>query len=142
MLRIGLVQMRCEEAAVTANLESMSRYIIGTDTRGIDILGFPEMSITSYADPDRYPEAALRRGVLFHHPPGSICSAPFIFLTLSPHNFAYSRLKGYFTQRLLYYALLFEFTNIFPGVTTLQEHFLGVLSKLWSESSHCCRVFT
>jgi len=59
MLRIGLVQMRCEKAAVTANLESMSRYIIEADTRGIDILGFPEMSITGYADPDRYPEAVL-----------------------------------------------------------------------------------
>ena len=60
MLRIGLVQMRCEKAAVTANLRCMSRYIVEADRRGIDILGFPEMNITGYADPTRYPEAIVR----------------------------------------------------------------------------------
>jgi predicted amidohydrolase len=60
MLRIGLIQMRCEKAAISENLESISSYLAEAVARRIDILGFPEMSITGYADPTQYPQAVLR----------------------------------------------------------------------------------
>ena len=59
VLKIGLVQMRCEKGAIAENLESLSRYLAEAETRGIDIIGFPEMSITGYADPNKYPNAAI-----------------------------------------------------------------------------------
>ena len=59
-LRIGLVQMRCEKAAVTSNLEGISRHLKEAVAHGVQILAFPEMSITGYADPNRYPEAVIQ----------------------------------------------------------------------------------
>jgi predicted amidohydrolase len=52
--------MRCEKAAVRENLVSISRYLAEATVRDIDIVCFPEMSITGYADPNRYPQAVLR----------------------------------------------------------------------------------
>ena len=60
MFRIGLVQMRCEKADMTGNLAVMSRYISESRRLGVDLLAFPEMSFTGYADPTRYNEAQLR----------------------------------------------------------------------------------
>ncbi len=60
LLKIGLIQMRCEKAAITENLKILSEYIAEANVKGIDIIGFPEMSITGYADPTRYPEAIIR----------------------------------------------------------------------------------
>lgn len=59
-MRIGLVQMRCEKGALTENLAIISHYVHEAKARSIDILGFPEMCLTGYADPTRYPEAKLR----------------------------------------------------------------------------------
>ena len=59
MVKIGLIQMCCEKGAIAENLERLSRYLVEADGRGIDIIGFPEMSITGYADPTKYPEAIL-----------------------------------------------------------------------------------
>ncbi len=59
-VRIGLIQMRCEKAAIAENLEQMARYINDAASRGVDIVGFPEMSITGYADPTKQPEAIVR----------------------------------------------------------------------------------
>jgi predicted amidohydrolase len=60
MLRISLVQMNCEKGAIDANLASISRYLADAQERSIDIVAFPEMSITGYADTDRYPQAMLK----------------------------------------------------------------------------------
>ena len=60
MLRISLVQMNCEKAAIDANLESIRHYLAEAQERSIDIVAFPEMSITGYADTDRYPQAMLK----------------------------------------------------------------------------------
>lgn len=60
LVKIGLIQMRCEKGTVGENLESASRYLVEAADRGVDIVGFPEMSITGYADPTKYPEAILR----------------------------------------------------------------------------------
>ncbi|MBN1579357.1 MAG: carbon-nitrogen hydrolase family protein [Anaerolineae bacterium] len=59
-LTIGLVQMRCEKAAISDNIEQMAQYISKAREQNVDILGFPEMNITGYADPTRYPHAIIR----------------------------------------------------------------------------------
>lgn len=58
-LRIGLVQMRCEKAAIAGNLQEISHHLDAARERRLDIIGFPEMSITGYADPTRYPQAVI-----------------------------------------------------------------------------------
>lgn len=60
MVRIGLVQMLCEKAVIAKNLKSIRRYLNDAVARGADIMCFPEMSITGYADPTKYPEAIIR----------------------------------------------------------------------------------
>lgn len=60
MVRIGLVQMHCEKAAITENLKSTAHYLNEAIAYGVDILSFPEMSLTGYADPTKYPEAIIR----------------------------------------------------------------------------------
>jgi len=59
-LRIALAQMLCEKGALDANLEATVRIIREAADRGVDIVGFPEASLTGYVDPSRYPEALLR----------------------------------------------------------------------------------
>ena len=59
-LRIGLVQMRCEKGAVAENLEATARTIQEAAAHGVDVLGFPEASLSGYIDPARYPQAVLR----------------------------------------------------------------------------------
>jgi len=49
-VRIGLVQMRCDKAAIAENLATMGRYLDHASELGIDIIGFPEMCLTGYAD--------------------------------------------------------------------------------------------
>jgi predicted amidohydrolase len=58
-LRVGLIQMRCEKAAINQNLASMVDYLEEAARRDIDIVGFPEMSLTGYADPTSSPDAVL-----------------------------------------------------------------------------------
>ncbi len=52
--------MRCEKAAIAQNLANMAGYLEEASRRDIDIIGFPEMSLTGYADPTRSPEAVLK----------------------------------------------------------------------------------
>jgi predicted amidohydrolase len=60
MFRIALTQMYCEKAAVAQNLQQISDLLAQAAARGVDILALPEMCLTGYADPTRYPEAVLR----------------------------------------------------------------------------------
>lgn len=60
MVRIGLVQMLCEKAAIDENLEKTSRYLDDSIAHGIDIVCFPEMSITGYVNPLKNPEVTIR----------------------------------------------------------------------------------
>ena len=59
MPRIGLIQMKCEKAAIEKNLESIVFHLEQAERRAVDIVGFPEMSLTGYADPNKYPDAVL-----------------------------------------------------------------------------------
>lgn len=51
--------MRCEKAAIPENLATIAEILTQAEHRQIDIVGFPEMSLTGYADPTRYPEAII-----------------------------------------------------------------------------------
>src|SRR5512133_12405 len=59
MARIGLIQMHCEKAAIKKNLATIAYYLEEAALLNLDIIGFPEMSLTGYADPNKYPEAVL-----------------------------------------------------------------------------------
>jgi (R)-amidase len=59
-LNIALAQMRCEKGAIDANLAAIQGYLQEAISWNIDIICFPEMSITGYIDPTRQPEAILR----------------------------------------------------------------------------------
>jgi predicted amidohydrolase len=54
--------MCCEKSAIAQNLASIARYLDEAAARRVDIVGYPEMSLTGYADPTRYPEAVIRLG--------------------------------------------------------------------------------
>jgi predicted amidohydrolase len=60
ILSIALVQMRCEKGAIDDNLAAIQASIQAADSRDVDIICFPEMSITGYIDPTQRPEAVLR----------------------------------------------------------------------------------
>jgi predicted amidohydrolase len=60
MIKIGLIQMYCEKAAMADNLARLPHYLDEATALNVDIVGFPEMSITGYADPTKYPEAIIR----------------------------------------------------------------------------------
>lgn len=59
MVRIGLIQMLCEKGASQKNLEKIAYYLEEAARRNLDMIGFPEMSLTGYADPTKYPEAVI-----------------------------------------------------------------------------------
>lgn len=58
-LRIGLVQMRCEKGAIAANLGAIASYLREGAGQSVEIMCFPEASITGYVDPTRYPSAVV-----------------------------------------------------------------------------------
>ncbi len=61
-LRIALVQMRCPKGGIAQNLAEISRRIRHAVARDVNIICFPEMSITGYIDPARSPESVLSLG--------------------------------------------------------------------------------
>lgn len=58
-LRIALVQMLCPKGDVDGNLRAIERQVREAAARGVDLLLFPEMSITGYIDPAKWPDAVL-----------------------------------------------------------------------------------
>jgi predicted amidohydrolase len=60
MLRLALIQMRCEKGALRQNLDTIAHHLAEAVARAADVLVLPEMSLTGYADPARYPHAVLR----------------------------------------------------------------------------------
>jgi len=58
-VRIALVQMRCKKGDIRGNLDSIGEAITAAEARGIELIVFPEMSITGYIDPTRRPDAVL-----------------------------------------------------------------------------------
>lgn len=58
-IKIGIVQMFCEKGAIAENLASIHAYLQAGMSQGVDIMCFPEMSITGYINPLQCPEAVL-----------------------------------------------------------------------------------
>lgn len=56
---MGLIQMQCEKGAIQENLNRIAHYLAEAQAHGVEIIGFPEMSLTGYADPSRYPQAVI-----------------------------------------------------------------------------------
>src|SRR5262245_43329940 len=59
LLKIALAQMRAEKGAIEENLTTISTLLTEATRRGVEIIGLPEMSLTGYADPNKYPQAVL-----------------------------------------------------------------------------------
>jgi predicted amidohydrolase len=60
MVKIGLVQMSCDKADIDNNLRRHNDFIIEAEEKDVDILAFPEASITGYTDRGGYPGAIIR----------------------------------------------------------------------------------
>lgn len=58
-VKIALIQMFCEKGAIEDNLARIGHSLAEASRRGVDIVGLPEMSLTGYADPNRYPHAVI-----------------------------------------------------------------------------------
>src|SRR5947209_4633754 len=58
-IKIALIQMLCEKGTIDRNLASIYTYLQAGRSQGVDIICFPEMSITGYINPTRCPEAVL-----------------------------------------------------------------------------------
>lgn len=59
MFRISLVQMQSEKSEIHKNLDTITHYLEAARQRNCDFVAFPEMSLTGYADPTRYPQAVI-----------------------------------------------------------------------------------
>lgn len=58
--KIALVQMKIEKAAIDQNVQLMREYIAeAARDHGADIVCFPEMNITGYIDPGKFPQAVI-----------------------------------------------------------------------------------
>ncbi len=58
-MRLSLVQMLCEKGEIDRNLADTRAAIDRAAEREISIVVFPEMSITGYIDPSKWPDAVL-----------------------------------------------------------------------------------
>jgi predicted amidohydrolase len=56
-LRIALAQMRCEKGDWEGNLARAEGYIREAAQEGCDVLVLPEMSLSGYCDPAKFPDA-------------------------------------------------------------------------------------
>lgn len=60
MIQLALVQMFSEKAAIQQNLHTIAYHLAEAAAHSADVLVLPEMSLTGYTDPTRYPHAVLR----------------------------------------------------------------------------------
>ena len=58
-MRLALVQMRCEKAAIADNVRRMVALLDRAEELSADIVCFPEMNITGYVAPPKFPEAVI-----------------------------------------------------------------------------------
>jgi predicted amidohydrolase len=58
-MKIALVQMCSEKGDIPANLSATRAYIAEAEATGAEVIAFPEMSLTGYLDPLRWPSAVL-----------------------------------------------------------------------------------
>ena len=58
-MRLALAQMRCEKAAISENVGRMIGFLNEASDRSADIVCFPEMNITGYVAPRKFPESVI-----------------------------------------------------------------------------------
>ncbi len=59
MCRVGLIQMVCEKGALDHNRRTMAAYLEQAARFDVDVVGFPEMSLTGYSDAARFPQSVI-----------------------------------------------------------------------------------
>ena len=60
MVKIALVQMICEKAAIARNLAQTAQYIEQATAESVNIIAFPETNLTGYVNPEQHPTMILR----------------------------------------------------------------------------------
>ena len=58
-LRVGLIQMLCEKNSIDQNIETTIDYINQAIEKNIGVICFPEMNITGFSDPIKYPKMKI-----------------------------------------------------------------------------------
>src|SRR5688500_12417401 len=98
-MRVALAQMRSEKGDWEGNIERAERYVSQAADQRCDIIVLPEMSLSGYADPTKFPTAVqtldspwIRQYVALTERYGIAASAGFI--EANPHG------KPYITQVL------------------------------------------
>ena len=61
-MKLALVQMRCEKAAIGDNVRRMETFLNRAENLSADIICFPEMNITGYVTPRKFPGAVIGWG--------------------------------------------------------------------------------
>lgn len=59
MCRVGLIQMMCEKGALDRNRRTMAAVLEQAARFDVDVVGFPEMNLTGYADAARFPQSVV-----------------------------------------------------------------------------------
>lgn len=60
-MKVGLVQLCSQKGDIADNLVRIERHIADVASQGVEVVVFPEMSISGYLDPGRWPDAVLDR---------------------------------------------------------------------------------
>ena len=58
-MKLALVQMRCEKATIGDNVSRMVTFLDRAEDLSADIICFPEMNITGYLAPRKFPDAVI-----------------------------------------------------------------------------------
>lgn len=96
-LTLGLVQMRCQKDAMEYNIISMYKYLEECRKKSVEIVCFPEMNITGYINPRKYPNAVIST---YHSSIQRVADMSFIYQTVIIGGFAEKNYGGkpYSTQ--------------------------------------------
>lgn len=90
-LTLGLAQMKCQKGAIGYNIISMYKYLEECKKKGADIVCFPEMNITGYINPLKYPEAVISR---YHSAIQKVADMSFTYQTTIIAGFAEKNYEG------------------------------------------------
>ena len=63
-MNLALVQMCSQKGNIAGNLARIEQHIAEAASRGVDVVVFPEMNISGYLDPARWPDAVIHRVLL------------------------------------------------------------------------------
>lgn len=96
-LKLGLVQMKCQKGAIGYNIISMYKYLEECKRKGADIVCFPEMNITGYIDPLKYPQSVISK---YHSAIQQVADMSFTYQVTIIAGFAEKNYTGkpYITQ--------------------------------------------